>query len=280
MTKFSIVDTGHSTRNVVKKVCPFDFVNNNSSVCVVTLGDSWTWGCDMTANDDEQHRLTNNYGRLVAKHLGADWLNLGQGGSGNFWIYDKVNELVKVIPSWHYDKIYVICTFTEVGRAIDARTDIDFYHFLHNNDITQFLSYLNQHCVSNIVSALKPFDHVTVRIGTNFVDYTGPQFPEWLPIPWIKLMCNQSQIDYDHQCYVVSSWVIDSFRSIAAMGPDSEKYLTMLESWIDPAIQRAQLLRKIPGITYTILPSRESINSGHPGALGHKLWADYIIKSL
>lgn len=280
LTKFSIVSTGHSTRNAVKKVCPFDFVNNDSSVCVVTVGDSWTWGCDMTDNDDEHHRLSNNYGRLVADHLQADWLNLGQGGSSNFWIYDRVAELATVIPTWHYDKIYVICTFTEVGRAVDARTDIDFYNFLHHNDITQFLSYLNQHCVSNIVSALKPFDHVTVKIGTNFVDYAGPQFAELLPTPWVKLMCDHFKIDYDHQCHVVSSWVIDSFRSIMALSADPTKYLAMLESWINPAIQRAQLLIKIPGMTYTIDPMRGSTNTGHPGAAGHRLWADYIIKSL
>ena len=60
----------------------FDFVDRNSDTLVVTVGDSWTWGADL----DSDLRLQQVYGNLVSHHLSADFLNLGQSGSNNFFI--------------------------------------------------------------------------------------------------------------------------------------------------------------------------------------------------
>jgi len=280
LEKFSIVDTGHSTRNPIKHACPFDFVSATSDVLVVTVGDSWTWGCDMTPNDDNTHRLQHHYGSIIARAYSADWLNLGQGGSGNFWLYDRVREFAAMIPTLHYKHIYVICTFTETGRAVDSRLEIDFYHFLNHNPVDQFLLYLNQVCVDNVISALAPFDNVTLLIGTNFVDYVGPHRNSILPQSWLELLCNQHSVPYTKSCCVVSSWVIDSLQQLIDLAPDRVAYIKLLDSLINPAIDRANLLRQVPGIQYTVDPQRGSVNSGHPTAPGHQVWADYILKNL
>ena len=280
LEKFSIVDTGHSTKNPIKYACPFDFVSAASEVLVVTVGDSWTWGLDMTPNDDNTHRLQHHYGSVIARALSADWLNLGQGGSGNFWLYDRVQELAEIIPTLNYQHIYVICTFTETGRAVASRQDIDFYHFLHHNPVDQFLPYLNQVCIDRVISALALFDNVTLRIGTNFVDYIGPHCDAVLPQSWLELLCNQHNVPYTESCCVVSSWVIDSLQQLIALAPDRVEYMKFLNSLVDPAIARANLFRQVPGIKYIGDLKNGSAIGGHPKASGHQVWADYILKNL
>jgi hypothetical protein len=277
---FSIVDTGHSTRNATKSWCPFNFVGQDSNTLVVTVGDSWTWGCDMTPDDNEDHRLKHHYGRTIADHLAADWLNLGQGGAGNFWICDKVKELALVIPTWDYKKIYVICTFTEIGRAINSRQDIDFYNFFQTQSLDQLLPWLNDLCVERITGSLSQCVNVQLVIGTNFVDWTGATYDFLIKPCWVELLSRQCGIDYDHQCHVVSSWVFDEFSQLSELTKDSVEFKNLLHSWLDAAIDRANLIRKIPAITRTLSPATGAMLTGHPNAAGHKVWAEAILSHL
>lgn len=280
VTKFTVVDTGHTTRNNIKKNCPFDFIGGGHQTCVITLGDSWTWGCDMTVNDHESTRLSNHYGRVIANSIGADWCNIAQGGSGNFWIYDRVRELANMIPELHYNKIYVICTFTETGRAIEARQDIDFYSWFKNNNIDKFVPWLNNLCVEKILASLQHFQNVKSFIGTNFVDWSGYSYHNLLSKSWLQCLCEHYGIDYNHNCQIVSSWVMEGFRTLSNLTQDPNAYLDMINTWVDIAIKRANLLRTIPDMKLTVNPSTNRVNTGHPGVLGHKLWAEYILRNL
>jgi len=271
LEKFSIVDTGHKTKNIFKYACPFDYISASSNILVVTVGDSWTWGSDMTTDDNNNYRLQNHYGNLIARAYNADWLNLGQGGSGNFWMYDRVQELANIIPELHYQRIFVICTLTETGRAIITRQDIDFYNFFKHNSLDEFLLHLNSICVNNITTMLEPFNNVVLRIGTNFVDYLGPSNEFLMPKSWLELMCTYYQIPYTGKCYIVSPWVFDELQQLKNLVPPNKinAYLDLLNSLVDRALHRELLIRSVP-----------DIRCHHPQATSHKLWADYILQNI
>jgi hypothetical protein len=225
----------------------------------------------MTPTDNNQHRLNNHYGQIIATQLGSDWLNLGQGGSGNFWMYDRVRELAQVIPTLNYKSILVVCTLTETGRAIESRCDIDFVSFFKHNAPKDLLQYLNTICVHNVVSALEPFEHVTLRIGTNFVDYLGPASKHILATSWTELLCHKYNIPYTGPCYVVSPWVFDGLHQLKNLVPPEKinDYLDLINSLVDRALHRELLIRSVP-----------DIRCHHPQATSHKLWADYILQNI
>jgi len=102
----------------------FDFIGNGSKTLVVTVGESWTWGSDITVDNDKETRLSKVYGRLIAEQLNSDWLNLSLPGAGNFWIANTVGEFINISGMLEYDKIYLICTLTEIGRSL-IQTTID-----------------------------------------------------------------------------------------------------------------------------------------------------------
>jgi hypothetical protein len=204
----------------------------------------------------------------------SDWLNLGQRGSGNFWLYQRVNEFCKLIPDLHYKKIYLICTLTEVGRAVNSTVDthIDYIKFFKNNPPNRLVEFLNQYAVDQVLCATKDFSHVVLKIGTNFVDHVGIAPAEYvLPDPWIKLCCMNHDIVYHSPVYSVTPWAIDAMHSLKDLVPSSSKteFLQYMSELLDPALARQNLLEQIPGIRH-----------GHPDKGNHKIWADYIIQQL
>jgi hypothetical protein len=265
LDNFSLVYTGNTVTR------PYSFVNLQGKNLVVTMGDSWTWGSDMTLDDNHEHRLQNHFGQRLAQEWSADWLNIAQGGSGNFWLYDRVEELAKVIPTLDYQHIYVVCTLTEIGRAVQARTDIDFYNFFVENDIKDFLFFLNNLCAEKIIQYLQPFDNVTLKIGTNFVNYLGNPYNVLLPRTWLELMCEHCGVDYSGICHVVSPWALGELRALIDLVPEHKHndYLSMLNELVDSALQRERLLRSLP-ITRNL----------HPTAPGHGIWANYILQNI
>lgn len=266
---FSIVETGHcSVPRTNKQKMPFDFVSRNSQELLVTIGDSWTWGDDITVDNNNVIRLEKVFGNLVSSTIGSDWLNLGQCGSGNFWLANKVKELASVIPSLSYKKIYVVCTLTEVGREFNSTYDqnIDYIGWLLTHGPDDLIEFLNNLAVTKIVDELKLFPNVVLKIGTNFVDHIGLDNarPYLLDTPWINLL---SAID--DNCYIVGSYTIDNFRRSSDLFPDRIQLFDWLLTLTELSKKRNQLLQ-----------DKSKFRNGHPLVNGHQQWADYIIRSL
>ena len=179
----------------------FDFIGRDSQCLLVTIGDSWTYG------DKLLNRLDEVYGRLIANELKSDWLNLGLCAQGNFWIASMVEEFSKIINQLEYDKIYVICVFTGVGRWFNTKYDnyIDYITWFKENihqpnDFDLLIPWLNDQCVQRILTALEPFKQVQLKIGTNFLDHTGLtrlSNNQLLPQPWYRIMnCSVDELVY------------------------------------------------------------------------------------
>lgn len=252
----------------VKK--PFNFISCNSNKLVVTIGDSWTWGDDITFNNDDTERLQKTFGRIVATELSADWLNLGQGGSGNFWLAEKTEELGKIIKQLRYDHIYIICTLTEVGRQFNSNFDNDIDYvtwFKNNSDYTKLPNFLNQIVVDKIIKNLGSIQNITLRIGTNFVNHVGLENARsfLLAQPWIDLYCN----DRTPECYFVSNFVFDAFNSVLDLVSDKNLYLDWLDTMASSSIERR-----------SVLGNNKFFRNYHPLEEGHKVWARYILDNI
>jgi hypothetical protein len=254
----------------------FNFIGNNSRTLVVTIGDSYTWGSDISqVNRDDNFRIENVYGRIVSRELDSDWLNLGLCAQGNFWIADMVKELSIIISKLEYDKIYVICTFTGVGRWFNTKFDrhINYIKWFKDNisqadDFNKLFVMLNSECIDSILKSLDNFPDVTLKIGTNFVDQIG--FDKLLPnqnlsTPWYKLM------DIDDNQTVFACLTYERL-SMATDFLDS-KYHSTFKLWF------LEQSKKI-NLRFNLLNNSMLFRNYHPLAPGHKIWANYILENL
>jgi len=235
----------------------FDFVDRMADTLTITVGDSWTWGQDLNPNQ----RLDQVYGSLVSLELGSDWLNLGQSGSNNFFIAERVEELGNIISDLNYKNVYLICVFTETGRSFNSHHDayIDYVSWFKKNDIENFLEFLNAECMQRI-QAVASRHNIILRTGTNFVDPVGIKTDL---ISWFRLL----GIDCDISACVGSTGA-KRLQDVEQFTQERSSYINWFNNLIDQSLYVDQVCQ-----------SQKLVNQ-HPTALGHKIWADYIIESL
>lgn len=286
---FSIASSQDSAMVVGKKL--FDFVDRQSNMLIVTIGDSWSWGADLTQVknvglhdnrlQDDDYRIKNVYGNVLADSIDADYLNLGESGSGNWYIDKKLQELSCLQGRLAYDRIFVIGVFTELGRDFNSHydVDIDYRSWLLQNvkyahDYYNFLSFVNENISLSIIKTLELFDdRYRFFFSTNFVDPIGYDLldPWWLPDTWLKIICATNKIDYKpNHCYMVFPWVIEKFQSVFGMAPELDR-LEWLK-WMNDITNDANLR--------AALCAQDNINFGpllHPVAKNHACWAKYLL---
>ena len=273
---------------------PYDFISRNSDTLVVTIGDSWTWGADLTQIknntlhidrlDDDTYRLENVYGGMLAKNIKADFLNLGESGAGNWHIARKLEELLKISNELTYKNIIIISIFTETGRDFNGLDDvnIDYRGWLLNN-VTNFTSYyglllfINEQISKKIYNTILKFDkRYKIYFGTNFVDPIGYDLLEnyFLKRTWLEIICDYNNLKYiPTKCYLVFPWVIEKFNSIFDFAPETNRndWLTWINEITDSANKRADLCKN-DGKNFNQLL--------HPTVSNHSCFADYLMNQL
>jgi len=259
----------------------FDFVSRGSKTLFVTIGDSWTWGADLTPTQDNKYRLNHVYGNVIAKHFDYDFLNLAVGGCSNSWIAEQFSQLVKVERMMQYDTIICVITLTEAAREFNTKWDstIDYSKWTKQNinspaDYYRLLGCINSKSCKQIANALSVSLKIKLFVGVNYVDPIGTHDLQDILFKdtWIDLFSAQINNPVQGKCYVASHWVIDRFEQIFEINPNLNKadFLTWMVEIIDNANTR---------LNY-ISDSNYFKRIHHPVASGHKCWADYIIKSL
>ena len=273
---------------------PYDFISRDSDTLLVTIGDSWTWGADLTQKnnnklhidrlEDDTYRLENVYGGILAQKLTADFLNLGESGAGNWHIAQKLEELLKISTELKYKNIIIISIFTEIGRDFNARDDIDVdYRDWLLNNITDFksyygfLSFINEQISKKIDTVVSKFDdRYNIYFGTNFVDPIGYDLLEkhFLKRTWLEIICEYNNLEYvPTRCHLVFPWVIEKFDSIFDFVPDLDRvnWLTWINEITELANKRAELCKN-DGKNFNQLL--------HPTAANHHYFANYVINQL
>lgn len=250
----------------------YDFVSRDSPELLVTVGDSWTWGSDISLNNrDHQYRRDHVWGSLIAKRYDYDWLNLSLCAQGNFWIASMVDELCDVIPALAYKKIHVVCVFTGIGRWFNTKYDVDIDYtswFKENlrskDDFDRFLTMLNARCVDQITNKLLLFPHVNLKIATNFVDHLGfDDLPcdNLIKDPWYRVLGLQDTgpvytCTYYDRMHMIVDFINQEFHD------DFKKWFINLT---EISSRRIALLKSVPGF-----------RNYHPTETYHQIWADYL----
>jgi hypothetical protein len=254
----------------------FDFVDRGSKTLLVTVGDSWTWGSDISINNTSNHeRLEHVYGQVLSRAMGADWLNLAISAQGNFWMAGIVAELAKIIPDLEYDRICVVCTFTGVLRWFNTRFDqhIDYIKWFQDHvytaaDFDQLLTMLNTQCVSSILDSLAPYPHVTLKVATNFLDPIGLEqlsAEQRVPRPWYQVLgCADG-----HEIYTCVYHQRIS-QAIEFIDPGLH---TAFKHWVIDKIDQSELRLQV-------LKDPAKFRNCHPLAQGHAAWAQYLLTCL
>lgn len=283
----------HSDSAVIAGKKLFDFVDRQSDTLVVTIGDSWTWGADLTQQPeqgihtarlgDDNYRIENVFGNKIAKSLCADFLNLGESGSGNWHIFKKIQELQVIADRLKYDKVIVISIFTELGRDLNSSNDvdIDYRTWLLNNihdyrDYYKFLKFINSCIAKKIHDVIVQFDsRFRWFFASNFVDSIGMDVlePWWVPQTWLQIIANHIGKQYaPAQCYCVFPWVIEKFEMVFNVAPELDRvtWLRWINEISHQANQRAGLC-EYDGVNFGQLL--------HPLASNHTCWSDYLINN-
>ena len=273
---FSIADQHSSWHQT--PVNTFNFVDRASRTLIVTVGDSWTWGSDISeSNSDDACRLKHLYGNILSEELNTDWLNLGLSATSNFWLTHMVEELGQLIPQIDYEKIHVICVFTGAGRWFYTQYDryIHYPTWVMDNvtcaqDYDHLLIKFNQDCVKRIHQALDPYHNVSVKFGTNFVDPIGFDIvpsSQLLPHPWYRVMgCDDGQ---------QSGVCMDGVKALLRMpevvtGVEKLRYF---KEWILNIIPYSEKRNHM-------LEDSVKFRNYHPLAQGHQQWAQYLLTQL
>lgn len=249
----------------------FDFVDNGSDMLVVTIGDSWTYG----ANLDSESRNKTVYGAQLAQLMSADWLNLAIPAQGNFWIAHMVERLSAIIPKLTYGSIYCVCTFTDPTRWFNTHFDqhVNYIQWFADNlhvvdDFDLFLAMRNQLCVNKILEHLSPFDHVHLRVGTNFIEHTGLeqlQPEQLLPKPWYRVLGLNDNTDVKVIFYYSKIETITEFIS--------QNKHSMFQNWLLKTTALSNL-------RLNLLLTANDFKNCHPLADSHATWATYIYDSI
>ena len=221
------------------------------------MGDSWTWGSDLPP----YLRCQQVYGNIIAQQLNTDWLNLALPGSNNFFIAERVEELGRIVSDLEYEKIYLICTFTETGRSFDSQHDryIDYVSWFKQNHIDKFLAFLNAEC-SNRIRAVAQQHNLILRVGTNFVDPVG--FTTDM-VPWFR----QLGITCDAVSCVGHTGA-SRLQNVKEFVQNDMIY----KQWFSDVISLSQY-------TENVLNS-PLLYRNHPTAQGHATWANSILQTL
>lgn len=289
---FSTASSKDSATAAGKKL--FDFIDRESKTLVITIGDSWTWGADLTQKKiagahldrlvDDSYRIENVYGNVLAKKLNADFLNLGEPGSGNWHIDRKLKELSRIQDQLNYKNIIVIGIFTDTGRDFNSHCDIEvnyrswlLEHIKHHTDYYNFLKFINSQISQSIFDVIADFDQRYQWVfSTNFVDPIGFDIlqPWILDRTWLQVICDKKQIAYrPKKCYMVFPWVIEKLESVFDMAPELDR--TEWLEWINDITRDANLRAKVC--------FRDNINFGpllHPSASNHACWAEYLYEKI
>lgn len=268
----------------------FDFVQKRSRKLVVTIGESWTWGDSLGKTchwprgskdhhlwvDDKEYRLKNTYGGQLADDLQADFLNIAECGRSNLWIAQQLQIFLKNLHTFDYDEIFIAVTLTEVGRDFpreelrpklaDVSCMHDFFRVLSTFNCEEIKKSLDM--ISNITNK-----KIKIFLGTNFVESNYP-CPEIFNKSWVELIAEKLDKKIDTPCYVISSWVYETFTKITEYSKQisREKYLKDMTNILDTAEKRIDFLNE----------SKYNVNTGskHPTEEGHKIWKECILEEL
>lgn len=239
----------------------FDFKSRESTTLLVTIGDSWTYGSDLNPS----LRTEQVYGNKLSKMRNSDWLNLGLPAQGNFWIVDRLEELINIEHDLMYDNIVVVCVFTSVARFFATSQDqyLDYTAWFKKikNNFSELFVMLNEECVRRINNLIKN-SNIKLVLTTNFVDHLGFQ-------------------NLSNKCIIADPWYMHMNTAKPITGktyhcPYYERLSLSVEFGFVPREYIDEFKQWILTLDTAHERRLDEIGCVHPDHRGHLSWAQYL----
>jgi hypothetical protein len=244
---------------------PFSFVSRNATRLLVTIGDSWTWGYELS------DRTNACYGNILSEKLGSDWLNLSVPGAGNHYIGQLYLYVTQ--RDVYYEDISCVIVLTETGRDFNGwfDRDVDYAGWLRtqinsSEDYYKFLEFINDFAIDQIVQ--NKTENIDILVGFNFIDPSSRDKLKHLLIPrtWLEVVLDESIAD--DKCHIVSPYIFEKLDDIFSIEWSLDKNL--FRHWQVEQLEKSQ--QRINKITN----SQHFYPEMHPTEHGHKIWAEYL----
>ena len=262
----------------------YHYKNNQSDTLVITAGDSWTWGDSL----DPDLRLTQVYGNLIASHFQADWINIGCCGWSNSWVLLHPKYIIDQLKnSLQYKKIYVILTLTENARDIQTPVShpYDFRKNYYTLGVTdKFYQSVLDDCEARWAEQINDMvnladDRYCFLLGQNFVwnQLVIDNIPTQVIVPelnWIETLADYQMLPRPIRTNLVTGWIFNTLEQINQIASISDH--SVYQNWSLGLIEQALEVNK--WLDTSELNCNQS--SKHPNAVGHQVWAKYLIEKI
>lgn len=263
---------------------------------LIVVGDSWSWGdhlgqIDWETKFDDPVRLTQIYGRKLADKLDADWVGLTRPGASNYWMYQRLHEVIpeinRVKPQ--YKKVYLVITLTEDLREtwypyeyerlneVCGISIIDEYKkfYSDSSSLTDFLVKVQEFLFANFESLIVQMPDVTVGISRAFTDNLVTS-TYLLPKTWCDVFQDDVKYDdYQKPVLFLGQMAVDPLLNVIFPSQGKGKELQSKIEFIELMDRVATRWNFLAHSKYNMFGS-----TNHPTPEGHQLWADYLYTEL
>lgn len=266
---------------VKKRSWMHEVINYNNNLLIV-VGDSWTWGdslCGIDAFDEESYdkpeRLDAIYGSLIAKKLNSDFINLGECGCNNHSMLVKLTNILQH-NYLKYKKIYVIITLTENCRDLNIDGSFNMWIKKIDKNLTDLLKTYeyNMFCDFKNLFELYKDHNILFLIGRNFT-YSYDENKKFmknyhLDKIWVDCLSNNRKTKYPSDVRFLSQTAIKPLDGFIRKNNLFDIMADDMVKEFDLALSAANWLDKSPYNYHKF--------TKHPNKMGHKLWANYLLK--
>jgi len=257
-------------------------IRSGSKTLLIAAGESWTYGEGLNGKIsgaikyDFFTQLTHCWAPVIGNMLGIDVLQYARAGCSNLYIFQELERLVKYAINLNmYDRILICCQMTDDSREflcgsdignwkthplnsiIPLRTQKDFKDWLVDYDNLFF------NILDSIVDYAKTKVSVDATLFRNLTKVSTNQIPKnfrIIPNTWIEY---SSKLD-DINLTSPYCWTLAKDNPNVKLSTD----------W---ATEQANLIKA--SMDYIIgVFKHTKLHVNHPTALGHKVWAEYLIQ--
>lgn len=161
--------------------------------CVVTLGDSWSWGTDLP----EEKRISDRFDNLLAKQFGVESINLARESASNFCYKWHWIDWLSINPG--YTNPLVIVGITGPNRHLIYNNQADFFQEAPGRLISEKMVLENWGNGPNTGGFIRAFP--------NYVDFPNA----------IKKQCQQNFYRYNYDDKMAEIYTIWEIKLLNSM---------------------------------------------------------------
>ena len=249
---------------------------------LVMIGDSWTWGdhlgtIDWDKASNDPCRMEEIAGCQLSRLLDADWVNIARPGCSNYWMLEKLEDILPFLKQNNYKKVYVVITLTEDLResTYSRRINVDrpYQEFWNRSiGITDFLVQVEHFLLRNLEQYFKQLPNVVVKVQRAFTDvWTDNSSPLLLEKSWCDVI--QDKVNFNNYQKPVP------FIGQMSINPLTEKFILQNP---ERKLEFLDIMERV-GTRWGFLGASTYNLKGstcHPNPAGHLLWAEYLFSQL